>query len=135
MNSRKFALVRFTPAAIVKQEPSGEQVPEVMPLANIVETPDAFVVTMDLPGAAKESIRLNIGAGELSVYAPVYRHVPDDASVVYSELRPKQYRRQFRLGPGVDQELAGAQYDDGVLTITLPKTPEAKPRQINIQVK
>lgn len=132
MNDRKFALVRFTPAAIVKHEVNDSQVPEVMPLADIVETADTFIVSMDLPGAAKESIRLNVGGGELSVSASVRRPNPENATVVYREITPKQYRRQFRLGNGVDQEHIDAQYLDGVLTIALPKTDALKKREVII---
>jgi HSP20 family protein len=132
MNERKFALVRFTPAAIVKHDANDEQVPEVMPLADIVETTDAFIVTMDLPGVAKESIRLNVGGGELSVNASVRRPSLKNAAVVYREITPKQYRRQFRLGNGVDHEHIDAQYADGVLTIALPKTDALKLREIII---
>jgi HSP20 family protein len=132
MNDRKFALVRFTPAAIVKHDPVDEQIPEVAPQTDIVETPDAFLVTMDLPGAAKESIRVNIGSGELSVSAAVRQHVPENATIVYSEITQKRYGRRFRLGSGVDHEQVDAQHSDGVLTIVLPKTDALKRRDIII---
>jgi len=133
MSERKFALVRFTPGALVKREEVEEQLPEVMPLADIFETSDAFTVVLDLPGAAKESVRVNVGSGELSVHAIVRGHLPEQATVVIREIGAKQYRRYFRLGSGIDQERIDARYDNGMLTITLPKTDALKKREIIIQ--
>jgi HSP20 family protein len=133
MGEQRFALVRITPASVVKHAEIDEQVPAVEPLADIYETPDAFVVKLDIPGAAKEMIRLQMGGGEMSVHAPVRRQLPRNADVLFSEIPAKQYRRSFRIGSGVDQDGARAHYEEGVLTIVLPKTDALKRREITIQ--
>jgi HSP20 family protein len=105
----------------------------VLPLADIYETPDAYVVMLDMPGAQKENIRVRLERGSLMVTAPSTRHFQESGTVLHEETRTRGYARAFALGEGIDVKNVDAQYQDGVLTIKLFKNEELKPREISIR--
>jgi HSP20 family protein len=104
----------------------------VTPCADIFETPEAYVVCLDMPGSPKETISLTMEKGILQVEAAVEPHHEETANVLYRELRTTSYHRAFTLGEGVDQSSVDAVFENGVLTVKLLKTPETKPKQITI---
>lgn len=105
----------------------------VTPSADIFETPDAYVLLIDLPGAAKDSISVTTENGTMSVKAKVEPFHREDAMMLFHELRTPTYFRVFNLGEGIDQKSIDAQYEHGVLTIKLFKKEEVKPREIEIK--
>jgi HSP20 family protein len=115
-----------------------EQLPQdaagriAVPRADIVETPEAFVVSLDLPGAKKETISLTLEQNVLQVKAEVERRHGADTTLLHRELWTAGYQRAFTLGEGVDRRTVDATYAEGVLTVKLFKTPETQPRTINI---
>jgi HSP20 family protein len=105
----------------------------VTPIADIFETDDAFTVKLDMPGAARDSISVTAEPEYLSVKGKIVQQHPDNGILLLSEIARKSYRREFRLGIGVNQNNIQAQFDDGVLTVTVPKTDETKAREIQIR--
>ncbi|HWP82327.1 MAG TPA: Hsp20/alpha crystallin family protein [Bacteroidota bacterium] len=104
----------------------------VTPVADVYETGDAFVVKLDLPGATKESISISVDPNSLSVRASVQPHHQETASLLHNEIGVKNYQRDFNLGEGIDHNGVKAEFVDGVLTITLPKTEWLKAKEITI---
>jgi HSP20 family protein len=102
------------------------------PLADIYETPEEYVVSLDMPGATKEAISVMLEQGVLHVSAAVAQHHTEDADVLYREIRTTAYQRAFALGEGVDRTNVDAVFQNGVLLVKLFKTPEAQPKQIAI---
>jgi len=90
-----------------------------------------FVVQLELPGVAPDSIDLTVEKNVLTVSAertPSY----GDAERVVSERSYGRFSRQLFLGETLDTENLSADYDAGVLTITIPVAEQAKPRRISI---
>jgi len=104
----------------------------VTPDANIFETNDAFIVELDMPGAAKESITITADTQILSVSSTTTDNTKS-GKLLLNEIGKKRYQREFRLGSGIKLDEIQAEYNDGVLLITLPKADEVKARHINIQ--
>ncbi len=102
------------------------------PEADIVETPDAFLVMLDMPGARKESISLAIHNGTMTVQAQVPPHHGEQASLLVREIVVPGYYRAFTIGDGVDVNTVDAHFDLGVLTVKLLKSELAKPKTITI---
>jgi len=102
------------------------------PAADIYETPDGYVLMLDMPGASKESISVKLDKNELAVKSLVTPLHPDNATVVFKELDTAGYYREFTIGEGIDRDSVDAHFDNGVLTITLFKSEELKPRSITI---
>jgi len=107
----------------------------VTPSTDIFETPDAYVLKMDLPGAMKDSIKVTAENGTMTVKAKVEPCHKEGGSLLFNELKTPTYYRVFNLADGIDRKNIDAQYEDGVLTIKLFKKEEAKPKQIEVKVK
>ncbi len=90
-----------------------------------------FVVQLELPGVAPDSIDLTVEKNVLTVTAE--RHPSyGDAERVVGERAYGTFSRQLFLGETLDTENLSADYDAGVLTITIPVAEQAKPRKISI---
>jgi HSP20 family protein len=111
----------------------GEGVDRYMrPEADIFETPDAFVVMLDMPGARRESIVLAVQNGTMTVQAQIPPHHAEGANLLLREIAAPGYYRAFTIGDGVDVNNVDAHFDLGVLTVKLFKSAMAKPRTITI---
>ena len=101
----------------------------VSPAVDIYETDGELVLVADVPGASKDSVDIKLEDGVLEVTA--HRSTPNEKPV-YEEFRPASFYRAFNLSEDIDPEGIKAGLDSGVLTVTLPKTPKAQPRKIEI---
>jgi HSP20 family protein len=104
-----------------------------VPYADIIETREAYVVALDMPGADRGSISIKIDKDILTVKADVQPHHGEKSTVLFSELDTTGYARAFTIGNGVDRNRVEAGFERGVLRINLHKTEEVKPREISIQ--
>ncbi|MGA9121665.1 MAG: Hsp20/alpha crystallin family protein [Bacteroidota bacterium] len=104
-----------------------------LPAADIFETPDAYVLMLDLPGVRKENILVQVEKGELLVRAEVVQIAGSDASVILREHVADGYDRVFSLGENVDTDSIDAHYEDGVLTLKLLKSEKIKAREITVR--
>lgn len=94
---------------------------------------DVFLVQIDLPGVASDSIELTVEDNVLTV--KVERPVPttnDGVEVLVSERPYGTFTRQMFLGDNLDVDRIEASYDAGVLTLSIPVAPHAKPRRISV---
>ncbi len=101
------------------------------PLANILETKDAYVLEAELPGVTKDGLEVSVENGELTLVGRRSAAVPE-CRTVYRESRGLDYRRSFELDPAIDTTRIEAKLDQGVLTLTLPKAEFVKPRKITV---
>ncbi len=113
--------------------PDGREDQYLPPLADIYETQDAYVIKLDMPGAQKESIRVRLERGNLTVSAPAVGRAHPTWTVLHEETRATGFSRAFSLGEGIDLKNVDAHFQDGVLTIKLFKNEELKPREISIR--
>jgi HSP20 family protein len=106
-----------------------EDVPWAPP-ADIAETEDAYVLTIDLPGVRKDQIDVRVRDREVLVTGEITR---EDKGRWFRRTRPAG-RFEFRASlPGdINPENISAELSDGVLTLTVPKAETAKPRRIEI---
>ena len=127
-------LMRFDPFRefdrLTQDRWSGGRMP-VMPM-DAYRQDDHFVVHFDLPGVDAESIDLTVEKNVLTVSAERRWQPGDGAEVVATERPQGSFSRQLFLGDGLDPERIDAQYDNGVLTVTIPVAEQAKPRKIEI---
>ena len=106
---------------------------KVAPVVDIYETPDAFVLTADMPGAAKEAMEVTIDGDSLVIRAGLARRLDDDAAPLAKEIHHTGYERSFTLGEGIDRSSVDARFELGVLTLKLLKSERAKPREVTIR--
>ncbi len=105
----------------------------VTPSADIIETPEAYLLTLEMPRATKETISVTLEQGRLEVKGSVAPIQREGATVLFSEIRTAGYSRTFTLGDGIDRTKIDASFENGVLTMTLRKGEGLKQREIKIQ--
>lgn len=93
---------------------------------------DRFYVHLDLPGVQGDSIELTCEQNVLTVEAERRWERQEDDQVVVAERPEGRFRRQLFLSDALDAERVEADYEDGVLTITIPVAEQAKPRRIEV---
>ena len=101
-----------------------------VPHTDVWETEDALTVVMEVPGVAREAVEIELKEDVLRVEARVDPAKYEGLQPVYTEYGVGHWARAFALPDGVDRERIEARLEDGVLTLTLPKAAEAKPRRI-----
>ena len=104
----------------------------IKPAVNIIETGEGLTLTADLPGAAKESLEVNVEKGILTISAPVSHTMP--GTPAYREFELASYYRQFSIPESLDHEKARAEFANGILTLRVPRAEAAKPRRIEVKV-
>ena len=104
-----------------------------VPATDIFETGDALKIVMEVPGVPKDAVDVKIENDVLSVEARIETTNYNGLEPVYTEYPVGHFARSFTLPEQVDQHNITALLEDGVLTLTLNKRPETKPRRIAIQ--
>ena len=104
-----------------------------VPAVDIRESDDAFHVHAELPGLSKEDVQITLENNVLRLSGE-RRFEKEDEKDSYHRIERAygSFTRSFTLGSGVDSEGVKAQFKDGVLTISIPKKAETKPRKIAI---
>jgi HSP20 family protein len=105
-----------------------------VPAADIYETPEEVVLVMDMPGVCFDCAHLNLVDDELVVTGHVTHGEDHDDYVLYREYDVGHYHRHFGLPEVIDRSKISAVMADGVLSVTMPKVEDAKPRRIPIKV-
>ena len=104
--------------------------PSVMPMDAWREG-DTFVVEFDLPGVHEESLDIDVERNVLTVTAERAAR-NGDWEMLASERPTGHFSRQLVLGDNLDLDRVEAEYDAGVLRLTIPVAEQAKPRKIEI---
>lgn len=105
------------------------------PALDVFEDKDSLIVKAELPGMKKDEIEVSLHDGALSISGERKNESKfEDAEVYRSERFLGRFQRSVSLPTPVAADKVTAQYKDGILTITLPKTEEAKPKQIDVKV-
>jgi len=107
---------------------------ERQPRADILEGEKDFRIVMEMPGVRNSDLELSLEDDTLNVKAERIAAVPEDYKVRRRESLDKVVlRRSFSLGNAVDADRIQANLQDGVLTITLPKSQKSLPRRIEVK--
>ena len=101
---------------------------------NVWETEGAYCATVMAPGLDEQAINVTVHEGTLAIEGTLVFQAPEDAKPVWQEFASVKFRRSLKLGTAVDSSKVEALYRNGLLTITMPKAENAKPRQIQVQL-
>lgn len=100
---------------------------------DVYETPDEIVVRAHVPGVTPENLEINYQQGVLTLHAKsTAPEVQESWRWYVNEISAGEVVRQISLPRHIDVDRASASFEHGVLTLQLPKTAEAKPKQIPI---
>lgn len=103
----------------------------IQPLAAIYENDQYLTVELEMPGSTKDKISISVTNDELSISAERALK-PADGQLVHRESPDADYFRTFILSDKVDCDKIQAKYDDGILTLTLPKAETAVRKNIPV---
>lgn len=104
-----------------------------IPQTDIVENKESLVIIMDLPGVKKENLRVKLENNVLDIEGWIDYSPYEKLNPVYTEYSIGNYARRFTVSHTVDTRNIDAVLKDGVLSLTLLKAPEAKPREIQVK--
>lgn len=104
------------------------------PALDVAETDRAYTVKLDLPGVAKQDVKVAVEGRQVSVRAHSQQEEEkkDGERVIYRERATASYERSFSLPLEVDLAEANARLEQGVLTLTLPKRSARAAAQITV---
>jgi HSP20 family molecular chaperone IbpA len=103
-----------------------------LPNADIYETTNELKVVLEMPGIEKDKIEINVENDILRVQGRIDLSKYEGLQPLYTEYNVGHYARSFQLSSKIDQSKIAAEMKNGVLSLTLPKVQEAKPRTIKV---
>ena len=106
---------------------------EFVPRTDVVENDNAYEVTVELPGMKPEDFSVEMKEGSLWVSGEKQEESEEEGKTYHRiERRRGEFRRVIPLPGAVDEKHIRAQYTDGVLTVTVPKSEASKPKRIEV---
>jgi HSP20 family protein len=104
--------------------------------ADLIETKDNVIVKLSAPGVKPEEIDISVTGDTLTVKGETKSEERfEEGNYIRKELRYGSFQRTFSLPASVTSDKAKAEFENGVLTLTLPKAEEAKPKSIKVAMK
>jgi HSP20 family protein len=110
---------------------ANRQMPAVLPM-DAYRRGEHFVVHLDLPGTDPNSVELTVERNVLTIKAERSWARAEGDEVLISERPQGVFTRQLFLGESLDTDAIEANYEQGVLTLTIPVAEQAKPRRVSI---
>jgi HSP20 family protein len=101
---------------------------------DVVDNGSSYEITVDLPGVKKEDINVSIDGSRvlISAESKAEKTQKNGGRVIYAERSSASFARSFELPSEVTEAGAEARYENGVLTLTLPKKSEAQAKRLTI---
>jgi HSP20 family protein len=115
----------------------GNMFPSVWtPAVDVAEHDNEYVVKVELPGVSKDDVKITMHDSTLTIRGEKKQEKETKESNYHRVERSYgSFQRSFTLPSTVKSDRIEAAYKDGILTISLPKAEEAKPKQIEVKVK
>ena len=120
--------------SLVKYDDKSFEVGDWMPTVDISETDDAFVVKAELPGVDKDDVSVKIENGILTIRGEKKTEI-EDKKKHRIECTYGSFVRSFTLPQATKSDSIEAEYKNGILNLTIPKSEEVKPKEIEVKIK
>jgi HSP20 family protein len=109
----------------------GKRAEYFAPTANLHQDSSGYTLEVEMPGVSKENVQITVEDGRLILAG--HRAAGNELGrSVHRERKAGDYRRVFDLDPSIDVSKIGAQIEQGLLTVHLPKAEAARPRKITV---
>ena len=103
----------------------------IAPIVNIRETKDGYMLEAEMPGVNKDGLEITLENNELTITGRRHGEALT-GQPLFGERPTAHFRRVFELDPAIDTARICAKVNQGMLTLTLPKTEKVKPRKITV---
>jgi len=120
--------------SLVKHDDKTFEVGDWMPSVDISETENAFVVKAELPGVDKDAVNVKIENGILTIRGEKKAEIEDQKNHRI-ECTYGSFVRSFTLPQTTKSDSIEAEYKNGILNLTIPKSEEIKPKEIEVKIK
>lgn len=117
-----------------KQQETAAPDAALLPPVDVIEDASGITLYADLPGVPKDKLNLRLEADSLTIEGELGLDMPQEMAPTHAEVRLPRYRRTFTLSRELDSEKVSAQFQNGLLTLRIPKAAHAQPRKIQINV-
>ena len=110
------------------------RVAAAMPAINVVEAKDHYQISVELPGLVKDDVKISLDKNQLTISGerkPTNK--TEGTKLVRSESWNGKFNRTIELPDTVDSNNISAELTNGILTVSVPKAEETKPREISIR--
>jgi HSP20 family protein len=108
---------------------------EAVPALDLYTTPEAVIAKVALPGVKPEDVDVSIGDDMVTITGTFKKETETaEAGYVHKELSHGSFSRTFSIPTAVKAEAAKAAFKDGLLTLTLPKSEEVKPKHVKVEI-
>jgi HSP20 family protein len=106
----------------------------LLPPVDVVEDATGITLYADLPGVAKDALRLGVEAQTLTIEGDLSIALPAGMKPTHADVELNRYRRVFTLSKELDTTKVSAELANGVLRVRIPKAEDAQPRRIEVAV-
>ncbi len=106
----------------------------LFPPVDVIEDANGITLYADLPGVPKDKLHVHIEAESLTIEGELQLNIPAGMDSTHAEVGLPRYRRQFSLSKELDTEKVVADFDKGVLKLSIPKAAHAQPKKIEIRI-
>ena len=105
------------------------------PKINVYEWQDKVGVIAEIPGLSKKDLSVEVTDGVLTISGDKHKLFDvGDAKVIRRELKESSFKRQIELGEELDRKNIKAKFEDGILSIDIPKVEPAKPKKTSVKI-
>jgi HSP20 family protein len=131
------SVIRYDPLRdplerLISMAVTGTRAPLAMPMDVYRAEDGSYHVEADLPGVDPDGVEVTVEHGTLTIQAERTPHYGESEQVIVAERPQGSFTRQLTLGEGVDSENLTASYADGVLHVSIPASPKARARRVEI---
>lgn len=106
----------------------------LMPPVDVIEDANGITLYADLPGVPKDRLHLQVEADTLTIEGEIDLAMPEGMEATHAEVSLPRYRRVFTLSKELDSTKVGAEFNQGVLKLRIPKAEHAQPRKVEVKV-
>ncbi len=102
---------------------------------DLLETNNEFVFRVALPGVKPDDVNISVSGNLLTIKATMKEEKVQGEDYIFRELRSGTFTRSFTLSTPVNADQAKAEFENGLLILTLPKAEEARMKRIEVKPK
>ena len=108
--------------------------PVLLPPVDVIEDTSGITLYADLPGVPKDKLQLRVEGDQLRLEGELGLALPQGMQAHHAEVRLTHYRRAFTLSKELDADKVSAEFNNGLLSVRIPKAAHAQPRKIAVNV-
>ncbi|MCM8612242.1 Hsp20/alpha crystallin family protein [Accumulibacter sp.] len=106
----------------------------LLPPVDVIEDASGITLYADLPGVPKDKLHLQVEADTLTIEGEIDLEMPGGMEASHAEVSLPRYRRVFTLSKELDAGKVAAEFNQGVLKLSIPKAEHAQPRKVEVRI-